>query len=138
MEVIRGIYAALASGDVPAVLEALSPDVEWNEAESFPYADGNPYIGRDAVLEGVFARLGSDWDRFNLVVEQMIDADDSVVALGRYKGRHSRTGGELDAEFAHVWWLEDGKVIRFQQYTDTQQANAVVGRQAGVPGNTIG
>ncbi len=42
--IIRSIYGALATGDIPTVLGLLSPDVVWNEAENFPYADGNPGV----------------------------------------------------------------------------------------------
>ena len=55
VEVIRGAYDAFERGDVPAVLASMAPNIEWNEAENFPYADGNPYIGPDAVVGGVRA-----------------------------------------------------------------------------------
>ena len=127
VQIVRDAYAAFAAGDVPSVLGVMSPDITWNEAENFPYADGNPYVGPDAVVAGVFARLGAEWDFWTLDVEQVLDAGDNVVALGRYKARHSETGNDLDAQFAHVWWLAGGKVTRFQQYTDTAQAIAAIG-----------
>jgi len=58
--VVRGIYEAFGMGNVPAVLGAMSPDIVWNEAENFPYADRNPYVGPQAVLEGVFGRVLAD------------------------------------------------------------------------------
>jgi ketosteroid isomerase-like protein len=128
VDVIRGAYEAFARGDVPAVLSAMAPTIEWNEAENFPYADGNPYVGPNAVVEGVFARLGQDWDGFSVNVEQLLDAGDNVVALGRYQAKHSETGADLNAQFAHIWWLEDGKVTRFQQYADTAQTLRAMGR----------
>ncbi|MFQ5680089.1 MAG: nuclear transport factor 2 family protein [Gemmatimonadota bacterium] len=128
VEVIRGAYRAFAEGDVPAVLAAMAPDIEWNEAENFPYADGNPYIGPEAVAEGVFARIGKEWDSWSITLEDVFDAGDNVVGLGRYRSRHSATGAELDAQFAHVWWLEDGKITRFQQYADTAQTLRAMGR----------
>ncbi len=63
---IQGLYAAFAVGDVAAVMGAMSPDIIWNEAENHPYADGNPYVGPQAVAEGVFARLGGEWDGLRL------------------------------------------------------------------------
>ncbi|HWQ03056.1 MAG TPA: nuclear transport factor 2 family protein, partial [Candidatus Nitrosotenuis sp.] len=80
---VREVYAAFARGDVPAVLAAMDPQIEWNEAENFPYADGNPYIGPQAVLAGVFARLAADWSAFAVEVEQILDAGEHVVATGR-------------------------------------------------------
>jgi ketosteroid isomerase-like protein len=55
VQIISDAYAAFAAGDVPSVLSMMSSDIVWNEAENFPYADGNPYIGPDAVVQGVFA-----------------------------------------------------------------------------------
>jgi ketosteroid isomerase-like protein len=56
-QTIQSMYDAFAKGDVPYVLGMLSPNIVWNEAENFVYADRNPYIGPQAVLEGVFMRL---------------------------------------------------------------------------------
>jgi ketosteroid isomerase-like protein len=42
-----------------------------------------------------------------------------VVALGRYGATAKQTGKRLDAAFAHVWELEDGKLKRYYHYTDT-------------------
>ena len=124
--IIQGLYDAFAKGDVPAVLGALSPDVVWNEAEHFPY-DDNPYRGPDGVLNGVFANLVADWDGWSVHLEHLLDAGDSVIALGRYRARNKATGADLDAQMVHVWWLEGGKVVRFQQYTDTYQCRKAAG-----------
>lgn len=63
---IQGMYEAFGRGDIATVLAALDPEIEWWEAENFIYADGNPYVGPQAVLEGVFARLGVEWEGFLL------------------------------------------------------------------------
>ena len=46
----------------------------------------------------------------------------TVIVTGRYSGAYKATGKKIDAQFAHFWTLADGKVTRFQQYTDTLQA----------------
>jgi uncharacterized protein len=126
VEVVRGMYDDFGRGDVEAVLGRLDQDVEWNEAENSLYADRNPYRGPEAVLEGVFARLGSEWEGFTVTPEKLLDAGDRVVALGTYRGTHRETGTEVRAQFVHVWGLRDRKVTSFQQYTDTKQfADAV-------------
>lgn len=124
---VRGVYEAFAAGDVPGVLGRMSPDMVWNEAENFPYADGNPYRGPDAIVAGVFARLGGEWDGFAALPEEYLDAGDTVAVLGRYRGTFRATGKPLDAQFAHVWRVADGKAAAFQQYTDTLQAARVTG-----------
>lgn len=105
----------------------MASDMEWNEAENFPYADGSPYVGPDAIVSGVFMRLGGEWDGFAAVPEEFLDAGDTVVVLGRYKGAYKATGKTLDAQMVHVWRVRDGKATHFQQYTDTLQAARVTG-----------
>ena len=64
---VRSLYDAFGRGDVPVVLAAMDPAIRWNEAENFPYADGNPYVGPDAILQGVFMRLA---DRVGRLLRQ--------------------------------------------------------------------
>lgn len=126
IELIRRLYDSFGKGDVPAVIGQLDQEIEWNEAENFIYADRNPYVGPQAVLEGVFMRLGSEWEGFSVAPEEWLDAGNHVVVLGTYTGRHRETGAEVRAQFAHVWGVRSGRVVRFQQYTDTKQfADAV-------------
>lgn len=127
VDLIRAIYGAFAAGDVPGVISRMAPGIVWNEAENFPYADGNPYRGAEAILGGVFARLGSEWDDFAAVPEEFLDAGDAVLVLGRYRGTYKATGRSFDAQMAHLWRVEDGKAVSFQQYTDTLQAARVTG-----------
>lgn len=124
---VRGIYDAFAAGDVGGLLGRMSPDMVWNEAENFPYADGNPYRGHDAIVGGVFARLGGEWDGFSAVPHEYLDADDTIVVLGRYRGACKATGREIDAQMVHVWRVADGKVTAFQQYVDTLQVARATG-----------
>ena len=126
-DVIRGVYAAFQKGDIPAVLAAMAPDIVWNEAENFPYADRNPYVGPEAVLNGVFARLGGEWNGFSVKEDELIDAGDTIVTLGRYGGAPKATGRNIDAQFAHVWRFRNGKIVGFQQYTDTLQTTRAMG-----------
>jgi ketosteroid isomerase-like protein len=126
---VQGIYAGLRAGDVPGVVARMSPDIVWNEAENFPYADRNPYLGPEAILTGVFARLGTEWEGFAAIADEFLDAGDTVVVLGRYQGTYLSTGRTLDAQLVHVWRIEDGKAVAFQQYTDTLQVARITERR---------
>jgi ketosteroid isomerase-like protein len=117
LELVRGLYEAFAKGDVPTVLGLLDADIAWTEAEGFPY--GGTYNGPNAVLEGVFMRLGSEWDGFAVVPDEFIDAADTIVVLGKYSGAYKTTGKSFEADFAHVWKIREGKAVRFVQYVDT-------------------
>ena len=64
VQIVRGVYEAFGNGDVPGVLSKFANDIEWREADNSIYADGNPYIGPTAVLEGVFMQFATGWDNF--------------------------------------------------------------------------
>ncbi len=123
IDVINNLYDAFATGDMPSVLGAMDPNIEWNEAESNSLADGNPYVGPDAILNGVFARLGANHDHFNLKdikVHNM--SDNMVLATLRYDAKVKETGKSYNAQAAHLWTLNnEGKIIAFQQYVDTKK-----------------
>ncbi|HEV2802477.1 MAG TPA: nuclear transport factor 2 family protein [Pyrinomonadaceae bacterium] len=123
---IRDLYEAFGRGDVPTVLGQMDQNIEWREAENFIYADRNPYVGPQAILEGVFMRLGTEWDGFRVTPEEWLDAGNHVVVLGTYSGTHKESGREVRAQFAHVWGVHGGRAVRFQQYTDTKQFADVV------------
>ena len=127
VNVVRGLYDAFARGDIPVIIAALDPRVEWWEAENFIYADKNPYVGPDAVLGGVFARIGDEWEGFAVSPAEVLDAGDTVVAHGYYSGTYKATGVRVRAQFAHFFTFRDGKVSKFQQYTDTAQFARAVG-----------
>jgi uncharacterized protein len=119
LELIKKLYAAFAAGDVPTFLGHLHPQVRWNEAESNPLADRNPYVGPDAIVSGVFLRLGDDWEDFQVVVGEIVGGGNLVTMLGRYHAVSKASGKPLDIQVQHTWWIEDGKVVRFQQMADT-------------------
>jgi ketosteroid isomerase-like protein len=119
VEIVRSLYADFAAGNVPSFLGKLAPNVHWNEAEGFPLADRNPYVGPQAIVEGVFARVASTWRDFAVEVKELVGSGDLVVMLGRYRGVVAVSGKKLDVQVAHLWWLAGGRVVRFQQMVDT-------------------
>jgi ketosteroid isomerase-like protein len=125
---IRDLYAAFSRGDIPAVLAAFDPKIQWREAESNPYQpSGKPWVGPDAVLQNLFVRLGADWEVFSVIPRVFHDAGGTVVVEGRYTGKRKPGGKPLDAQVCHVWTIRNAKVASFQQYVDTAQLQDVLG-----------
>ena len=126
-ERVKKIYDAFGQGDIEAVLASFSKDIEWNEAENFIYSDNNPYIGGDAIVKGVFQRIGEEWEYWNLADPKFYNVDDDrVLVTGRYQAKHKASAKVLDAQFAHFWKMKDTLVASFQQFVDTKQAADVV------------
>jgi hypothetical protein len=121
LNAVIALYDAFGKGDIPSVLNALAPDIEWREAENFIYADGNPYVGPNAVLEGVFMRIATEWNGFTVSPEGVLDAGETIIGHGYYSGTYKQNDKQVRAQFAHFFTFREGKVTRFQQYTDTAQ-----------------
>ena len=122
MAVVDGLYKAFGSGDIPAALGAMDSQIEWNEAEGNSLAVGNPYIGPDAVLNGVFAKLGAEHEYFKLAdIELHEMSNNQILATLRYDAKVKKTGKAYNAQVAHLWSLKDGKITAFQQYVDTKK-----------------
>ena len=70
----------------------MADDVQWTEAEGFPIT--GTFVGPQAVLEGVFMRLGEIGDEFGVATEQLVAEGDTVVALGHYTWKRKATASQ--------------------------------------------
>lgn len=118
---LESFYAAMGSGDLPGALELIDGDVEWIESEGFIY--GGTFRGRDAVLEGVFARIGGEWDDFKAVLDYFVGDGERAIAIGTYSGTYKETGKAFSARYAHSITARDGKIVSFEQVVDSAQVN---------------
>jgi uncharacterized protein len=114
-EIIRSFYDKLASGDAPGALGLMAPDIEWITMWHYKVIGRGPA----AVAEGLFKPMIAEWSSFALVPTEFIAEANNVVSLGRFTGVHGTTGKPVEAAYAHVWTLRDGKITRFRQYIDT-------------------
>ena len=127
VQIAKDVYAAFGRGDIPTVLAAFHPEIEWRQAEGNPYQqDGTVWIGPQAVLDNLFMRIGAEWDGFTITIRAIHDAGDTVVIEGRYTGTYKPSGRKLDSQLCHVWRFQDGKLRSFQQYLNTAQLQAVM------------
>lgn len=117
LDIIKAHYAASDRGDLEGMLAPLADDARWTEMAGFPYA--GTYVGPDAVRAGVFIRIGSEWDGYTATITELVDGGDTIVGLGEYAGTYRATGEYFSARVAHVWHLAGGKVVAFEQFTDT-------------------
>jgi ketosteroid isomerase-like protein len=117
-DTVRAFYAAIGRGDVPGLLDLLHPELSWTEAEGFPYYSGT-WREPQEVVDKLLLPLARDWDGFSAVADDFIAEGDRVVSLGAYAGVSRATGKAMRAPFAHVWRVRDGRLARFDMYTDT-------------------
>jgi ketosteroid isomerase-like protein len=118
IDTVRGFYDALGRSDVPGVLALLQSELEWTEAERFPYYSGT-WRSPQEILDKLLIPLTRDWTGFSAKALDFIGEGDRVVSLGVYSGTFKSTGRSMTAPFAHVWTVRDGRIAKFEMHTDT-------------------
>ena len=123
VETIRGLYSAFAEADGDRLGQLLA-DTHWVEAAGMPY--GGTYRGFGDVAANVFGPIGRDVFDFTAVPEEIIPAgEDRVLSIGTYRGVGA--AGPLEAAFAHLWTVRDGRITHFVQFADTHLFRQAVG-----------
>ncbi|HEX7985920.1 MAG TPA: nuclear transport factor 2 family protein [Duganella sp.] len=117
LEIVRAHYDASTNGDTKAMMADVAPDVRWTEMAGFPCA--GTWVGTQAVLDNVFGVLGRDWKDYRFEPETLLDAGDHIIGVGVYQGEYRATKKSMRARVTHIWTIKDGKVIAFEQFTDT-------------------
>jgi ketosteroid isomerase-like protein len=114
VDLVRSGYEAFNRGDIDAVLALLDDDVQWHE----PGGGGAPsgtFRGPQSIASDLFSHVPEQFEEFSVETERFIDAGEQIVVIGRFRGR-AKSGKELDAAFAHVATVRDGKEVEFRNY----------------------
>ena len=114
-DLVRNFYSRAAAGD-PSFMELFAPEVEFRMPDVLPH--GGTIRGIEA-LGGYFAEVMARWDDFRAELDDLVDGDERVVALGRFCGRPKASGRYVEIPFALVWTLRDGRAVSVDEYTDT-------------------
>lgn len=120
IETVQEIYAAFGRGDVPAILDHLAEDVEWDYAVGkvdVPWL--RPRRGR-AEVPGFFHALGAlEFTRFE--PKTFLEGGDVVVVLLDVGITVRETGQRLaEEDEVHIWRFDPrGRVTRFTHKLDT-------------------
>ena len=121
--VIQQAFACFGQGDVPGILSTLAEDVRWHVA---PVANV-PYTGTRNGPAGAaefFSLMAQCEDTLQFEPRDFIAQGDHVVVRGQYAGRVKETGREYETYFIHVFTLRNGKIVSFDEYTDTAAITA--------------
>lgn len=116
-EVVKAHYDANDRKDLNGMVADIAPDARWTEMSGFPCA--GTYVGPEAIIENVFKALGGMFDDYAFVLDRLLDAGGQAVGIGDYSGINKKTGKPFTARVVHVWDVKDGKIVAFEQFTDT-------------------
>src|SRR5688572_16521712 len=83
-EVVNEAYAAFGRGDIPALLEMMSEEVDWVVTDILP--QGGSFRGRDGVGQ-FFEGVGREWPELEIEIDELVADGDHVIGLGHGKGK---------------------------------------------------
>lgn len=117
LDIIRSTYEGSSEENGRRLLDALAPDAIWTEAAGFPCA--GTYVGPEAISIQVFHRLATEWIDYRATVHTYLADGDRVAAFGVYSGIYRQTGKAMQASFAHLYRLQNSKIVEMQQFVDS-------------------
>ena len=88
--------------------------------------DPSPHIGREAFERLALGFLDS-FPNPEFDVEELIDADDLVIALTVMRGRGRVSGADVTDAYVFVYKLRDGLIVEGWEYRTRQEALDAVG-----------
>ena len=126
VKTITGVYEAFGRGDVAAILDAVTDDVDWAaEAAS----SGAPWYGvrhgKDAVA-AFFADFGSTMEVEEFTPVSFAANDTDVLTVVRFRARSRGTGKTAEMNLHHYFSFRDGKVAYYRGTEDTAQTESVL------------
>jgi ketosteroid isomerase-like protein len=108
-----------------AFFDSAAPDVEFDVSSS-PGPLAGVYRGQADVREFFRKWIGS-WEDYELEVQELIDAGDSVVMVGWERGRGKGSGIRVENRLFTVWTFRNGKAIRIKRFSERAEALEAVG-----------
>jgi ketosteroid isomerase-like protein len=105
-------------------LDSFAPDVEVMFAT--PAGPPTEYSGIDGLLDGWQDWL-LPWERYEVRIDELVDAGERVVALATLRGRTRHDGVELAQPAAAVVTVVDGRFTRVEFHLDQREALEAAG-----------
>lgn len=122
IQVVQQMYAAFNRHDIPAVLDILSDDVDWqspvNRTQPDEISWSMPRHGREQV-EVFFKELGAKVQPDKLEPLEFTAQDDRVVVEGKNRGTVRSTGKAYEHDWVMIFTVRQGKIARMWHYYDS-------------------
>ncbi|MCW2286140.1 ketosteroid isomerase-like protein [Rhodoblastus acidophilus] len=119
VELVKSLYDAFKRGDLETIFAASDPNIKWiSNADPALIPWGGERNGVEAA-KGFFKELGDHVEFESFMPQEFFSGSDSVTVLGHTTARMKPSGGLVEHEWAHIFKIENGKVVEFRDFTDT-------------------
>jgi len=126
IKTITQVYEAFGRGDVAAILDAVTDDVDWAaEAASSAAPWYGVRHGRDAVA-AFFSDFGSTMEVEEFTPVSFAANDTDVLTMVRFRARSRSTGKTAAMNLHHYFKFRDGKIAYYRGTEDTAQTETAL------------
>ncbi len=112
---IKDAHDGFNKGDITPLFSILDPNVTWTIPPVLPFG-GTVHSPQE--LGAVFQSLPQYFNRFGVDTEHQYQVGDYVIDLGHFHGQ-AKSGTDVDVAFCFLWKFQNGKVINFEEISDT-------------------
>ncbi len=119
IQALRRAYAAFNRNDIPAIVEALDPEIEWTEPAEF--SGGGTYHGHDEVKE-YLTESRAGWAEGSSDPERFIVAGEKIVVFVHARVRSKSSSLWRETSLADVYTFRNGKAVHMRAFADRREA----------------
>jgi ketosteroid isomerase-like protein len=128
VEIVRRLIEAWNSNEQDEAIAIVDPGVVIDATRR--RVNPKTYTGRQGMRR-MLADTHEVWEEFRMEPDEVRDAGDRVVAIGRWVGKGKDSGIEVQQPVADVFTLHDRRVIRLELgFTDRAEALEAAGLSA--------
>jgi ketosteroid isomerase-like protein len=130
VELLRRFYESFNQGDLDAVLELCTEDVElYKDPEVVEMVSAFAPRGQERIAQYLRGWLNS-WSDYQARPEEFVQSGEEVAAFTRLRARGKNSQFEIEGSMADVFTVRDGRIARFRLYVQRSDALDSLGIEA--------
>jgi ketosteroid isomerase-like protein len=122
-QLVSDIFGELAEGKGSSFWEACHQDVVWRTIGEGSWS--GEFLGKQSIIDEVFRPLNRVLAERATMPTRIVDGGDVIVLQARGKNL-THDGQRYDNDYVFLIHFEEGKIVRFEEYCDTEMIARVL------------
>ncbi len=121
---VKACFALFAEGDLEGILQYIDPEGEVIESPKMP--DARTFHGHDGFIAAI-GHWSGEFDDFQVELERLIDAGDTVITFVRQVGRGKQSGVPVETRVGNLYTFRHGRILRWEMFAPPEEALEAAG-----------
>jgi ketosteroid isomerase-like protein len=126
VEIVRDCWAAWGDRDIDRLVARWAPAIEWDMSRFDQWTEGDRYCGHAELLAFLGAWMAG-WSSYDVQSQEIVANGQHVLVHVWHRGVRHGESEPIEEEWAMVWTLRAGEVIRIQVFSSREEAQFVSG-----------